>query len=189
MLNALAADCFPLGGEASRYLKRSFVTTNHFDIDSFLSVWCFLNRDLARQHEAGELQRGKHHRPSSGCLYGLSSVGLAQRLLPDHARLLRLMHLPVLRAMARIGDFREALLSPELVSRFGADDGITNIRWACWGRQRAGDSQIPRVPVLATRKQQVCSAAALLYVQGGFYGSQAHLLAQHSGEAAVQRPV
>lgn len=59
VLNALAADRFPLGGEASRYLKRSFVTTNHFDIDSFLSVWCFLNRDLARQHEAGELQRGK----------------------------------------------------------------------------------------------------------------------------------
>lgn len=34
----------------------------------------------------------------------------------------------VLRHMSRIGDFREAFLSPELVSAFGNEDGITNIR-------------------------------------------------------------
>lgn len=31
--------------------QASFITTNHFDIDSFLSVWCALNPDLAVLHE------------------------------------------------------------------------------------------------------------------------------------------
>jgi hypothetical protein len=31
--------------------------------------------------------------------------------------------------MARIGDFREALLCPELVNSHGYEDGVTNIRW------------------------------------------------------------
>jgi hypothetical protein len=30
--------------------------------------------------------------------------------------------------MARIGDFREAFLSPELVAQHGREDGISNIR-------------------------------------------------------------
>lgn len=34
----------------------------------------------------------------------------------------------VLRHMARIGDFREAFLSPQLVATHGVEDGITNIR-------------------------------------------------------------
>lgn len=34
----------------------------------------------------------------------------------------------VLRHTARIGDFREAHLSPELVAEFGKEDGITCIR-------------------------------------------------------------
>ncbi len=31
--------------------------------------------------------------------------------------------------MSRIGDFREAFLSPELVTAYGAEDYITNIRY------------------------------------------------------------
>jgi len=33
------------------FLRAKHVTTNHFDIDSFLSVWCALNPDLAVLHE------------------------------------------------------------------------------------------------------------------------------------------
>lgn len=33
----------------------SFVTTNHFDVDSFLAVWCYINRAEAVAHEGGEL--------------------------------------------------------------------------------------------------------------------------------------
>uniref|UniRef100_A0A7R9YSI3 Oxidation resistance protein 1 n=1 Tax=Chlamydomonas euryale TaxID=1486919 RepID=A0A7R9YSI3_9CHLO len=96
VINAIKAQGL-LGGEAAAYCQRRYVTTNHFDIDSFLSVWCYLNRDLAKQYA------------------------------------------PVLRHMARIGDFREALLSPELVAQHGAVDGVTNVRDAftalklcCW---------------------------------------------------------
>jgi hypothetical protein len=32
----------------------SFVTTNHFDVDSFLAVWCYINRAQALEHEGGE---------------------------------------------------------------------------------------------------------------------------------------
>lgn len=35
--------------------RRRYVTTNHFDIDSFLSVWCYLNRKVALEHEGGGL--------------------------------------------------------------------------------------------------------------------------------------
>lgn len=35
------------------YMHCPQVTTNHFDIDSFLSVWCYCNRKLALQHEPG----------------------------------------------------------------------------------------------------------------------------------------
>ncbi|KAF6262460.1 TLD-domain-containing protein [Scenedesmus sp. NREL 46B-D3] len=58
------------------------VTTNHFDADSFLSCWCYINRKAALEHEG------------------------------------------VLRHMARIGDFREALLSPDLITAHGAEDGM-----------------------------------------------------------------
>ncbi len=52
MLNALASGGVLLGGgEAAAYCHRTLVTTNHFDVDSFLSVWCYINRDLARQYE------------------------------------------------------------------------------------------------------------------------------------------
>ena len=40
--------------ELSAVLGRQFVTTNHFDVDSFLSVWCYINREAAVEHEAGE---------------------------------------------------------------------------------------------------------------------------------------
>lgn len=36
---------------------------------------------------------------------------------------------PVLRHMARIGDFREAFLTPELVAQHGAEDKLSNVRW------------------------------------------------------------
>lgn len=32
--------------------ENEFVTTNHFDIDSFLSIWCAVNPELAVEHEA-----------------------------------------------------------------------------------------------------------------------------------------
>ena len=31
----------------------SHVTTNHFDVDSFLSVWAYVNRREALKHEGG----------------------------------------------------------------------------------------------------------------------------------------
>lgn len=96
VLNALRAT-FLLGGDVYSTAQNTFITTNHFDIDSFLAVWSYVNRQLALQHEA------------------------------------------VLRHMARIGDFREAFLSPDLVAAHGPEDGITTIRDAytalklcCW---------------------------------------------------------
>ncbi|KAF5829336.1 hypothetical protein DUNSADRAFT_16212 [Dunaliella salina] len=77
---------FFLGGDAYRYCQCPAVSTNHFDIDSFLSVWAYCNRPLALANER------------------------------------------VLRHMARIADFREGFLTPELVHVFGHLDGITNIR-------------------------------------------------------------
>jgi hypothetical protein len=44
---------FWAGGECYRYCQLPYVTTNHFDVDSFLSVWCYTNRQLALQHEPG----------------------------------------------------------------------------------------------------------------------------------------
>lgn len=97
VLNAIKRSSYWVGGETYRYCQMPQVTTNHFDVDSFLSVWAYCNRQLALQHE------------------------------------------PVLRHMSRIGDFREAFLSPELVTAFGAEDYITNIRQSftalklvCW---------------------------------------------------------
>ncbi|KAG2451189.1 hypothetical protein HYH02_003796 [Chlamydomonas schloesseri] len=96
VLNAIKAGPWS-AGQPYEWCQLPRVSTNHFDVDSFLSVWCYINRPLALQHEA------------------------------------------VLRHMARIGDFREAFLSPELVSRHGSEDGIVNIRDAftalklvCW---------------------------------------------------------
>ncbi|GFR52476.1 hypothetical protein Agub_g15045, partial [Astrephomene gubernaculifera] len=96
VLNAIKATAWN-AGQAYEWCQLPHVSTNHFDVDSFLSVWCYINRPLALQHEA------------------------------------------VLRHMARIGDFREAFLSPELVAAHGAEDGIANIRDAftalklvCW---------------------------------------------------------
>lgn len=31
--------------------SNAYVSTNHFDVDSFLSVWCAINADLAIKHE------------------------------------------------------------------------------------------------------------------------------------------
>lgn len=39
--------------ELGSVLQRRYVTTNHFDVDSFLSVWCYINRQAAVEHEAG----------------------------------------------------------------------------------------------------------------------------------------
>ncbi|KAG2435847.1 hypothetical protein HXX76_007042 [Chlamydomonas incerta] len=96
VLNAVKAGPWT-AGQPYDWCQLPRVSTNHFDVDSFLSVWCYINRSLALQHE------------------------------------------PVLRHMARIGDFREAFLSPELVARHGAEDGIANVRDAftalklvCW---------------------------------------------------------
>ncbi|GIL55153.1 hypothetical protein Vafri_10748 [Volvox africanus] len=96
VLNALKATAWS-AGQAYEWCQLPRVSTNHFDVDSFLAVWCYINRNLALQREA------------------------------------------VLRHMARIGDFREAFLSPQLVATHGSVDGITNIREAftalklvCW---------------------------------------------------------
>ncbi len=40
--------------ELGEVLQRQYVTTNHFDVDSFLSVWCYINRQAAVEHEAGQ---------------------------------------------------------------------------------------------------------------------------------------
>ena len=40
---------------------------------------------------------------------------------------------PVLRHMARIGDFREAFLCPDLITAHGAQDGVGFIRWVLRG--------------------------------------------------------
>ncbi|GIL82720.1 hypothetical protein Vretimale_8294 [Volvox reticuliferus] len=96
VLNALKATAWS-AGQAYEWCQMPQISTNHFDVDSFLAVWCYINRSQALQHEA------------------------------------------VLRHMARIGDFREAFLSPQLVATHGSEDGITNIRDAftalklvCW---------------------------------------------------------
>ncbi|KAG2498182.1 hypothetical protein HYH03_003937 [Edaphochlamys debaryana] len=85
VLSALKATAWR-AGQAYEWCQLPRVSTNHFDVDSFLSVWCYIYRTEALQHEA------------------------------------------VLRHMARIGDFREAFLSPELVAGHGAEDGLHNIR-------------------------------------------------------------
>ncbi|GAX76085.1 hypothetical protein CEUSTIGMA_g3528.t1 [Chlamydomonas eustigma] len=96
VLNAISSRSL-LGGEGYALCRLNKVTTDHFDIDSFLSCWCYINRELAQANEG------------------------------------------VLRHMSRIGDFREAFLSPELVTSFGSEDGLTNVRDAftalklcCW---------------------------------------------------------
>lgn len=43
------------GGDSYRLSQCRFVTTNHWDIDSFLAVWAFCNRSMALAHESGEL--------------------------------------------------------------------------------------------------------------------------------------
>ncbi|KAI8474832.1 MAG: hypothetical protein J3K34DRAFT_406742 [Monoraphidium minutum] len=95
VLNGLATG--PWKRDVWAVCQRSCVTTNHFDVDSFLSVWCYINRAAAVEHEA------------------------------------------VLRHMARIGDFREAFLCPDLITAYGAEDSIGFIREAytalklvCW---------------------------------------------------------
>eukprot|EP00798_Chlamydomonas_sp_ICE-L_P000839 gene839-33570_t len=96
--DVLITDCVHKGPAPTlTHHKTNRITTNHFDVDSFLSVWSYVNRDLAVQYEA------------------------------------------VLKHMARIGDFREAFLSPEMVAAHGREDGLQNIRDAftalklvCW---------------------------------------------------------
>ncbi|KAL6759905.1 TLD-domain-containing protein [Haematococcus lacustris] len=97
VLSAIQANFWGWGSPLLTCSQLPFVTTNHFDIDSFLSVWCYTNRQQALRHE------------------------------------------PVLRHMARIGDFREGCLAPDLVARHGHMDGVTSIREAltalklcCW---------------------------------------------------------
>ncbi|KIZ07076.1 hypothetical protein MNEG_0865 [Monoraphidium neglectum] len=53
VLNALATG--PWKRDVWAVCQRSFVTTNHFDVDSFLAVWCYINRAEAVAHEGGEL--------------------------------------------------------------------------------------------------------------------------------------
>mmetsp|Transcript_16630 Transcript_16630/g.30099 ORF Transcript_16630/g.30099 Transcript_16630/m.30099 type:complete len:366 (-) Transcript_16630:581-1678(-) len=97
VLNALKQGKPWKGGPLYNGTQYSKVTTNHFDVDSFLSVWCYRNRELALKYES------------------------------------------VLRHTARVGDFREAFLCPELVLLHGHSDGVENIRDAytavklsCW---------------------------------------------------------
>ncbi|MEW5314804.1 MAG: hypothetical protein WDW38_006273 [Sanguina aurantia] len=98
VLNAIHAG-FWLGGQSYLYCQQPLITTNHFDVDSFLSCWCYCNRTLAMANDA------------------------------------------VLRHMARVGDFREAFLSPELVAAFGSEDKLgptmvkeafTALKLVCW---------------------------------------------------------
>jgi hypothetical protein len=92
VLNAIRAG----GGSSGRMMQLSKVTTNHFDVDSFLSVWCFINKDLAVTFDS------------------------------------------VLRLAAQIGDFREALLTPELIKQhqdgpeIHIKDVFTALKLVCW---------------------------------------------------------
>ncbi|KAF8057677.1 PAP17 [Scenedesmus sp. PABB004] len=98
VLNALQHRAGPwLARDVAGITQRRCVTVNHFDVDAFLSVWAYINRAAALEHEG------------------------------------------VLRHMARIGDFREAFLSPDLITAHGAGDRVTFIREAytalklvCW---------------------------------------------------------
>lgn len=80
VLNALKAS-YLWGGEAHSWVQRPHVTTNHFDTDSFLSVWCYINRGAALQHEAGACVCPMHvpHGYAS-LLWGL--LGLSPRSNP-----------------------------------------------------------------------------------------------------------
>jgi hypothetical protein len=42
-----------LGGTTYTVTQKPFITSNHFDVDSFLAVWSYINRSLASQHEPG----------------------------------------------------------------------------------------------------------------------------------------
>jgi hypothetical protein len=54
VLNALAqSSSWTAGRELAAVAARRYVSSDHFDIDSFLSVWCFINRSTALQHAAG----------------------------------------------------------------------------------------------------------------------------------------
>ena len=108
-LNAIRAG----GGSSSRMMQLDKVTTNHFDIDSFLSVWCVVNKDLATSFD------------------------------------------PVLRLMARIGDFREALLTPELIKEHQDGDPdvhikdvFTALKLVCWLNSR--EKQLFTAPYVAS---------------------------------------
>lgn len=52
VLNAIQSN-FLWGGEAYKYCQNSYISSNHFDVDAFLSVWCYINRDLALKYEPG----------------------------------------------------------------------------------------------------------------------------------------
>lgn len=52
VLNAIRASAWA-GEQAFSVCQNARITTNHFDVDSFLSVWCYINRSLALQHDAG----------------------------------------------------------------------------------------------------------------------------------------
>jgi hypothetical protein len=59
VLNALQAR----GGwnrDAIVVTHKRYVTTNHFDTDSFLSCWCYINRKTALEHEGGEGAATRH---------------------------------------------------------------------------------------------------------------------------------
>jgi hypothetical protein len=54
VLNALLSRSWDR--ELVSVLQRRCVASNHFDVDSFLSVWCYINRQATVEHEAGASQ-------------------------------------------------------------------------------------------------------------------------------------
>ena len=44
--------------DVAALLTKKYLTTNHFDIDSFLSTWCLLNPGLAQEHDGGKCGSG-----------------------------------------------------------------------------------------------------------------------------------
>jgi hypothetical protein len=53
VLNAISAQL--MGSQATRLAcSTPFVSSNHFDVDSFLSCWSYINRATALKHEAGD---------------------------------------------------------------------------------------------------------------------------------------
>jgi hypothetical protein len=71
VLNAIQAT-YLFGGDAYSLCQIPCVSTNHFDIDSFLAVWCYINRKVALQYEAGK--EPTQRMPQHVCMHTMKDI-------------------------------------------------------------------------------------------------------------------